>query len=132
MQNSEIVIKTSDFNVLQSLINNLPQYQRTREVELLLAEIEKAAKVPDESIGDDVIQLNSYFEIEECNSKKKYDFTLTLPAMGNIAEKKLSVLTPLGVALIGYKMGMSVEWQLPGGLRKMNILKVTQPVLSNQ
>lgn len=114
------------------LINKLPSYQRTREVEQLKLEIEKALKVEDENIAHSVIQLNSHFEIEECITKKKYSFTLTLPALGNIAEKRLSVLSPLGVALVGYSEGMSVEWQLPGGLRKMNILKVTQPVLSNE
>lgn len=132
MQTSGIIIKTTDFNTIKSLIDNIPAHQRTKEVDQLLGEILQANIVKDDEIDENIIQLNSFFEIEEFSTKKHYSFTLTLPSMSNIADKKLSILTPLGVALIGFRLGMEIEWQLPGGRRKMTILKVTKPVLSNQ
>jgi len=53
---------------------------------------------------------------------------LTLPKYANLEEKKLSVLSPLGVALIGFQQGMEIEWHLPAGLKKFKILAVQNPI----
>ena len=50
---------------------------------------------------------------------------MVIPKDANLAENKISVFSPLSVALIGFREGASVDWVLPGGLRKIKILKVT-------
>lgn len=122
-----VIIKKTDYLTIKSVMANLPQHQKSREVGELLAELEKAQIVHDDNIAFDIIQLNSYVEVEETGSSKKICLTLTLPRSANIAEKRLSVLSPLGVALIGFREGMHIEWKLPGGIKKINILRVKQP-----
>ncbi|WP_185974350.1 GreA/GreB family elongation factor [Litoribacter populi] len=45
--------------------------------------------------------------------------------MANVNEKKLSIFSPLGAALIGFKQGKTIDWDLPGGKKKLKILKVS-------
>lgn len=125
------VITVSDYTNIRSLITNLPPDQRTKEIGQLAKEIESATKVPDEQIAADIIRLNSYFEVEETQSKQILKLTLTLPKQADLAEKKISIFTPMGVALIGFKAGMLIEWVLPGGPKKIKILKVENKQVSN-
>jgi len=71
-----------------------------------------------------VIRLNSSFEAEDVNTKKLWKLTVTLPQQANIKEQKISIFSPLGVALIGFKKGMTVKWALPGGMKTLKILNV--------
>jgi regulator of nucleoside diphosphate kinase len=118
------ILTKSDYNTIKDLILNTPSHLRTKEISLLAKEIEIAKKVPDAKLEPHVIRINSYFEVQDVASGKLLSFQLTLPKFGNLAEKKLSVLSPLGVALIGFQEGMEIEWNLPGGLKKFKILKV--------
>lgn len=117
-------ITVSDYTIIRSLITNLPPNHRTKEIGQLAKEIESATKVSDEEIEVDIIRLNSYFEVEETQSKQIIKLTLTLPKQADLTEKKISIFTPMGVALIGFKAGMLIDWVLPGGPKKLKILKV--------
>ncbi len=120
------IITISDNHILKSLLTKLPQYEKTKEIGLLVNELEKAEIVADDEIEEDVIRINSYFEIEELQSGSVIKCTLTLPKLADFKEKKISVFSPLGVALIGYRQGMEIDWSLPGGQKKLRILKVTK------
>jgi regulator of nucleoside diphosphate kinase len=122
------VLTKSDYNTIKDLIVNIPHHLITKEISLLAKEIELAKKVPDLKIEPQVIRLNSHFEVQDVATGKLLNFQLTLPKFGNLAEKKLSVLSPLGVALIGFQEGMEIEWDLPGGLKKFKIISVTSQV----
>jgi regulator of nucleoside diphosphate kinase len=122
------VLTKSDYNTIKDLIVNIPHHLITKEISLLAKEIELANKVPDLKIEPQVIRLNSHFEVQDVATGKLLNFQLTLPKFGNLAEKKLSVLSPLGVALIGFQEGMEIEWDLPGGLKKFKIISVTSQV----
>lgn len=122
------VLTKSDYNTIKDLIVNTPNHLITKEISLLAKEIELAKKVPDLKIEPQVIRLNSHFEVQDVATGKLLNFQLTLPKFGNLAEKKLSVLSPLGVALIGFQEGMEIEWDLPGGLKKFKIISVTSQV----
>lgn len=118
------IITETDAKTLKNLIENLPYNFRTKDIGLLLEEINRGEIVKDNEIPDDVIRLHSYFEVKESNGNQVMKFTLTLPKEANIQEKKVSVLSPMGVALIGFKEGAEIEWELPGGKKKITILKV--------
>ncbi len=124
------ILTKSDYNTIKDLIVNTPSHLITKEISLLAREIEKAKLVPDSKIEPQVIRINSNFEVQDVASGKLLNFQLTLPKFGNLAEKKLSVLSPLGVALIGFQEGMEIEWDLPGGLKKFKILSVHAPMLT--
>src|SRR5690606_9397655 len=118
------ILTKSDYNTIKELIVNTPSSLITKEISLLAKEIEKAKKVPDSKIEPQIIRINSHFEVQDVASGKLLNFQLTLPKNANLAEKKLSILSPLGVALIGFQEGMEIEWVLPGGLKKLKIISV--------
>ena len=122
------IITKTQHAIIKGLIAYLPDRLKTAEIGELNNELKNARVVNDNEIASDVIQLNSYFEIEDLNTKRQLKLTLTLPGHANVAEKRISILSPLGVALIGFREGATVEWTLPGGRKRFKILKVEQPV----
>jgi regulator of nucleoside diphosphate kinase len=121
------VISRNDYNAIKSLIANYPSHLKTKEVNQLVDELNRADILEDSEIGEDVIQLNTSFEAEDVTTKKVYKLTLTLPGEANVKEQKISIFSPLGVALIGFKKGMTIKWSLPGGMKTLKILQVNNP-----
>ncbi|GAA0879659.1 hypothetical protein GCM10009119_26280 [Algoriphagus jejuensis] len=121
-------ISETDYKTIYSLIQDMPASQRTKEMGQLQKELDSAKKVADENIGTDVIRLNSYFEVKDVGTGKTLQLTLVMPKMADLSQQKISILSPLGVALIGFSEGMIVEWLLPGGLKNLQILKVGNEV----
>lgn len=120
------ILKTSDYHKIKSLIQHLPRQYRTREIGELQLELEKACIVPDEEIDAHIIQLNSYFEVTPIDSDQRICYSLVLPAEADLEKKRISIFSRLGVALIGFREGMQIEWKLPGGMKKFKIEKVLQ------
>lgn len=118
------VISNTDYTTLRSLIVNCPQHLKTKEIGQLMDELNKAEVVNDKKLGRDVIKLNSQFEAEDLATNKTWKLMLTLPTEANLKEQKISVFSPLGVALIGFKKGMTIQWALPGGMKKIKIVDV--------
>jgi len=123
------ILTKTDYTIIKELIINTPPHLRTKEISLLAKEIESAKKVPDSKIEDNVIRINSSFEVEDVDTGQLLNYQLTLPKDANVSDKKVSLLSPLGVALIGFQSGMQIEWLLPGGLKKLKIREVKTPVL---
>lgn len=121
------IISKTDYKKIIHILSNLSPNQKTSEAKQLIEELAKSKIVSDKSIKDDVIRINSEIEVEVINSNQKLYFTLTVPSESNVIQKKISILSGMGVALIGLKEGTEVEWRLPGGLMKLKILKVNNP-----
>ncbi len=118
------IITDTDYNTLKSVVLHLSPTQKTKEVVQLMEELTRVRVIKDKEITPDVIRIDSYFEVAEENGKHVFKFTLTLPSNANIMEKKISVLSPLGIALIGFKEGMTIDCALPAQNKKFKILKV--------
>ncbi len=118
------VISNTDYKTLYSLIQDMPASLRTKEMGQLQRELDSALKVTDEKLAEDIIRLNSHFEVMDLGSGKTLQLQLVMPKMADLSQQKISALSPLGVALIGFGEGMLVEWVLPGGPKKLQILKV--------
>lgn len=124
------ILTNSDYKTIHSLLQNLPASLKGREVSQLQQEIKSAEIIPDETISEDIIQLNSKFEVQELLSGKFMNLQLVLPHQADLKQNKISILSPLGVALIGFRQGMTVEWTLPGGLKKLKIISVEKSAKS--
>ncbi|MBN7812249.1 GreA/GreB family elongation factor [Algoriphagus sp. H41] len=123
------IISHQDYKTIYSLIQDMPSSQRTKEMGQLQQELDSAARVEESEIAESIIRLNSYFEVKDQASGKTLQLRLVLPKQANLAEQKLSILSPLGVALIGFGEGMVVDWVLPGGPKKLEIIKVVNTPL---
>jgi len=110
--------------MLKSVIRQWSPVSKTKEVHLLEQELAKVKVVNDQELTPDVIRLNSYFEVAEESSNQLLNFTLVLPGHADFKMKKISVLSPLGIALIGFKEGMTIDCALPAGKKIFKILKV--------
>ncbi|RYG51343.1 MAG: GreA/GreB family elongation factor, partial [Chitinophagaceae bacterium] len=68
--------------------------------------------------------LNSWVMVEEQLTGKRLEFRLVLPKEANLGKHKLSVFAPLGIALMGYRKGQLVKWQMPSGEKLFHIRDV--------
>lgn len=126
MGNGNIVVSESDYMHLHSLIDSarlLVQCDRERlddlENELDRARVVKASKVPAH-----VVTMNSRVRMKDLSSGREFTYQIVFPKDADISENRISVLAPIGTALLGYRAGNSVEWRVPSGLRRLRILDV--------
>lgn len=114
-----LVVSQNDFDSIFALIRNL----RTEAAELLEEELGRATVVSLEQLPEDVVAMNTVVSFKDVDSGKESTITLVYPHEANIEEGKVSILAPVGSALIGLRIGESIRWPLPNG--KDRNLKVT-------
>jgi regulator of nucleoside diphosphate kinase len=89
-------------------------------------ELDRAIVIEDQTVPPGLVMMDSHVEFEDLSTGEIDDYTLTYPDRANIEEKRLSVLAPIGTALIGFREGDIVSWATPGGVRRLRIRRVTQ------
>lgn len=122
----QIKITKLDYKRLSNLIDNVKDSMRS-DIENILTlrhEIERAKKVEPREISSKYITMNSEFEIISLDLQKVMKFKLVYPQEANFSKGKLSVLSPLGCALIGYEENDEVEYKVPTGIKKAKIGKI--------
>ena len=125
------ILSEKDFQIIHDLIKNQSAVQQTKEIRFLAEELKRAKVVKDNKIAGDIVQLNSTVQVEDQSTNKTMDFQIVLPSQANLKENKISILAPIGIALIGFKKDQLVEWQMPAGKRTLKIVKVENaPVLA--
>ncbi|TWF39658.1 GreA/GreB family elongation factor [Chitinophaga polysaccharea] len=117
MKKKQIIVSLHDYDILKTLCYHAPGSDKLRE-ELDRAVIKKG-KVP-----DDVVQVNSTLQFRDERSGAVRNVQLVLPAASNIQLGKLSILSPIGTALLGYSAGDVIDWEVPAGKTQLHILKV--------
>jgi regulator of nucleoside diphosphate kinase len=93
----------------------------------LLNELDRAAVVSTAELSPDVVRLGSRVEIEDLADNSVEVYTLVLPEFANADDRRLSVLAPIGTAVLGYAEGDEIEWETPGGRRRLRLLAVHPP-----
>lgn len=95
--------------------------------EKLFAELDRADIVPDGEIGGDVVRMGSTLRFAADTGDDK-TVTLVFPGDADISTGKVSILTPIGTALIGLSVGQSIEWAArDGSTHRLTIESVEQP-----
>ena len=135
MEGKKIFITIKDAQRLGSLIrgetdsgeNGRPYLKHLAE-ELLRAEIVDPFKIP-----KDVVTMNSLVQFRDLDTREIYAYSIVYPAFANFEKGRISVLAPIGMALLGYRVGDIVEWSVPAGKRRLEIEEVLyQPEASGQ
>ena len=109
-----IVVSSLDMERLEALIDSLPAAQADN-CAALLEELARAELVEPEEMPPDVVSMNSSVRFVLDDAPDAIEMTLTYPKDVNGAPDKLSVLTPIGNALLGLKAGDSITWTRPDG-----------------
>jgi regulator of nucleoside diphosphate kinase len=93
-------------------------------LDLLEKELYRAVLVEPHDVPRDVITMNSKISVTDIESGEKMTYTLVFPSGANITENKLSILAPMGMALLGYGKGDIIEWAVPSGVKKFKVEEV--------
>lgn len=113
---SKICITNNDYTRLKSMIQEYTKANKVdSNVKELLGEIERAQKVDSLTIGSNYITMNSIFELKKMNELDFQQFQLVFPEEADIDAGKISVLAPIGTAVLGYKVGDIIKWKVPDG-----------------
>ncbi|MBE0556531.1 MAG: nucleoside diphosphate kinase regulator [Proteobacteria bacterium] len=126
MAGRTIHITNADMQKLTNLIEGLQggsaqtkQYLEDLEKELNRAKVTSPKKIP-----KDVITMNSEVRLQDLDSSEVLTYTVVFPAQANIEKNKISILAPIGTALLGYRVGDIVEWSVPSGRRRLKVQEV--------
>ena len=115
---------SSDHKLLKKITKTNLSATSAREIKLLMEELERGNIVEDNAIENDIIRINSEVIIEEMSTQKQMKFQIVLPSQANIKESKYSVLVPLSVAIIGFKVNDQVDWELPASNKTLKVIAV--------
>jgi len=127
MKLAQLILSKSDYELLNThlkLSTTLSEFNKKKlSIELKTARVLKPEEMP-----DDVVSENSKVRIEDTQSGQVYSFELVAPKQADMKQNRLSVLSPIGVALLGYRPGIEVDWEMPAGLRTFRIVSVQRSV----
>ena len=90
-------------------------------VEELQRELERAEVVAAGDVPPDVVTMHSTVQVRDVNARVSSVYTIVFPVEADAAARRISVLAPVGTALIGYRTGDVIEWPTPGGIRRLLI-----------
>ena len=123
---TSIYITELDHNRLSGLIDRTRERNGTDREYLnkLEAELDRAEIVERKDIPRDVITMRSKVRLKDLVSGESNTYSLVFPTEADSAEGKISVLAPIGTAILGYRQGDTIEWPVPSGLRKLKVEEV--------
>jgi regulator of nucleoside diphosphate kinase len=124
---SKIYITEFDIKRLKGLIKFAEERWDKRVVqylEELNEELDRAEIVKPEEIPTDVITMNSTFRVRDLDSGEEVVYTLVFPGKADSTNGKISILAPIGTAVVGSRVGDTVEWKVPAGLKRLKVREV--------
>lgn len=108
-----LIISSHDFNRLEALLEPLALRHESAAV-ALLDELNRAEVLPPEQIPDNVITMHSTVDCVDEATGEKHHLTLVYPNEADVEKGHVSVLAPVGSALLGLSLGQTIQWLAPG------------------
>lgn len=125
MRDQPIVITQTDAVRLRALLAARATSARDQEhLHELESELERARIAARDEVPENVITIHSRVGVLDLESGERRELTLVFPRESAPGIGRVSVLAPMGTALLGYRVGDEVEWRMPGGLRRLRIESV--------
>jgi regulator of nucleoside diphosphate kinase len=120
-----IVITAADFDRLHGLVAS-PRFRMTHAVLLhtLKEELDRGKVVSINRVPRNVVTMRSRVRIHDLGNNERETYTLVYPDEADITANKLSVLAPLGTALLGTRVGQVVTFDAPAGQRQLKVEKI--------
>lgn len=117
----DIFITTTDFERLSNLVTTLKNFN-TDELE---EELGRAHVIPEEELPFPVVTMNSTIEFRDLDSGLIQTMTLVYPGEADLAKGKVSIIAPIGMALIGLRIDDVISWPVPSGhSRKLKVVSI--------
>jgi len=117
-----IYITATDMTRLRALIT---AHRDPREdIKTLAGELDRAQVVAPSEVPRNVITMNSEARLREVETNEEITYRLVFPEQANIDERRISVLAPIGTAMLGQREGDEFQWEVPEGLVRLRVEKV--------
>lgn len=123
MEGRDIWVTDVDLKRLRQLLEGTRAWStRDREhLERLHEELGRAHVVPASDIPPEVVTMHSRLRLRDLDSGRDMVFTLVFPSDADLDQGKISILAPLGTAVLGYRRGDTFEWHVPGRVRRLQV-----------
>lgn len=111
-------------------LNDLIEEARYREprgnayLDSLEGELVAARVVAPSAVPPDVVTMNSTVHLLDIDTEERIVFTLVFPEEADMENSKVSVLAPIGTAVLGYRAGDTLSWQVPDGVRRLKVVEI--------
>jgi regulator of nucleoside diphosphate kinase len=108
---------------LEALVNasRLNRKLDRHHLDELEEELNRARVTTSESVPRDVVTMNSRVRVTDLESGKELVYQIVFPREADISMGKISVLAPIGTALLGYAVGNEIQWSVPAGIRRFRL-----------
>ena len=131
MSDRQIVISEQNARVLRGLLRTRNGAAHDQEhLEDLRGELDRAIVLDPRELSPTVVTMYASVRVRDLDSGLSQELALVSPSEADVSAGRISVLAPLGTALIGYRQGDVVERRMPGGLRRLFIEDVVQQALA--
>lgn len=119
----KIILNRKDYSRINTCLSHAKQTRaiNIKEAEGLLNELKSAIIVEPEEVPSNVVTMNSIVRISFIDTKKQIEFQLVYPDQADLKSNKISILSPIATALLGYKVMDEIEWLVPAGMTKIRI-----------
>ena len=126
VKNHSIVVGNDDMERLSGLVRALKTslFRDQLQLESLERALETAEETPSDRVPKSVIRMNSSIRVLDLHSRRKELYTLVFPDRADISSGRISILAPVGLALLGRKRGDVIETNVPGGSRRLRVDRV--------
>lgn len=116
-----VVITEEDFN---RLMPYTAQENPTNYEMSLAHELKRAVVVQNDALPPHCVRINSKVAVLDLETNRVIEITIVLPKHADMRQNKISILTPMAIALIGFRKAEEVQWEVPAGLKRFRILDV--------
>ncbi len=118
-----IILSSLDHARLQDLLITANQFAPSKSaiLDVLERELARSKIVSPEEIPPYVVTMNTSVRLIDTTTGEEMKYSLVYPADANLQKGKLSILSDLGVALIGFSVGDTIECDFPDGVRRLRI-----------
>jgi regulator of nucleoside diphosphate kinase len=130
MNHTSIYITRSDAEILRELLREAEQsggYRGSAYLRDLRVELERAEVIPDQDAPPDLITLNASAQLRNLDTGETMEVTLVRPGQADLFQQKVSILAPIGAAMLGYRTGSIFTWDTPRGTCRLRVEQVIPP-----
>ena len=126
MATRNLYITEFDKSRLEELIAVAEEFggHNRKDIESLAEELDKAEVVSPKNVSPDVVTMNSKVVLRDLDTSEEMIFALVFPRDANIDAGAISVLAPVGTAILGYAKGDVVDWPVPSGRCRIRIEEI--------
>lgn len=120
-QTESLMITEQDYERLALLL----QHTDGPNASALEEELARAQVVPQKEVPQDIVTMNSTVQFVSLDTQKESEVTLVYPKDADVTKGRVSILAPIGIALIGLRVGQTIQWPMPNGQsRELKVIAI--------